>query len=59
MPVPDQDAKSMERDCKSSGKHLKGSTKEFHLLQSVRQLHQIPNSNASVEMHITWGINRS
>ncbi|KAF4798119.1 hypothetical protein TURU_067367 [Turdus rufiventris] len=38
MPVPDQDAQSLERDCRAGGEHLKGSTKEFQPLQSVRQL---------------------
>lgn len=40
MPVPTRDAKSLERDHRSAGEHLKNSTKEFHRIQPLSQLHQ-------------------
>jgi len=59
MLVPAIDAQSLEKVHRSAGKHLKSSTKEFQPLQPVSELHQGPNLNASMQMHIVWGINKS
>jgi len=46
--VPAADAHSLEKDQRSAGDHLKGSTKE---LQPVNQLHQELSLNASMKTH--------
>jgi len=48
MPIPAVDAQSLEKDYRSEGERLQGSTEE---LQSVSQLHREPNLNACVQMH--------
>jgi len=55
MPVPAVDAQSLDKDHRSAGEHLKGSTKE---LQTVGELHWAPNFNASMQIHPAWGINK-
>jgi len=54
MPGPAVDDQSLEKDHRSAGEHLKGSTEE---LQPVSRLHRSPNWNTSVQTHTDWGIN--
>jgi len=49
------DGKSLEKDHRSAGEHLKGSSKE---LDTVTQLHRGPNLNAAIQTHAAWGINK-
>jgi len=58
MLVPAVDTHSLEKDHRSAGEHLKGSTKQLQSLQPVSQLHWEPNLNASVHTHEAWGINK-
>jgi len=58
MPVPAADAQSLEKDHRSAGEHLKGSTKELQQLQPVSQLHQRPNLNASTQTNAAREINK-
>jgi len=57
MPVPAIHVQSLEKDHRSAGEHLEGSTKELQPLQPVSQLHWGPNLNASMQKHAAWGIN--
>jgi len=55
MLVPAVDAQSLEKDHRSAGEHLKGSTDE---LQPVNQLYWGPKLNGSMQTHAAWGIKK-
>jgi len=55
MLVPAVGAQSLEKNHRSAGEHLKGSTKE---LQPASHLHRGPNLNAFMLMHAAQEINR-
>jgi len=56
--VPEIDAQSLDKDHRLAEEHLKRNTKQLPLLQPVSQIHWGPNLNASMQMHIAWGIKK-
>jgi len=58
MSVPAIGAQSLEKNHRSSGEHLKNSTKELRPLQPVSQLHQGSSRNASIQTHTARAINK-
>lgn len=58
MVSPSIDAQSQERDQKSAGEHMESNTKECQPLGPIKQSHQGSDLNASIQMHIAWGLNK-